>query len=60
MQQMNLFPPLGTPTQPLPEEVQAAACQQLAELLCRVLETAAVERNFPERTSHEQDPTKTP
>ena len=41
MQQMNLFPPLGTPTQPLPEDVLTAARQQLAELIAQVLKTAS-------------------
>lgn len=60
MQQMTLFPPLGTPTQPLPEDVETAACQQLAELLTKILESAAANRTNSEGTSHEQDSAKTP
>jgi hypothetical protein len=43
MQQLSLFPPPGALTQPLPNEVQMQARQQLAELLAAVLETAAEE-----------------
>jgi hypothetical protein len=60
MQQMNLFPPLGTPPQPLPEDVLTAARQQLAELIAQVLETAAAQRTNSEGTGHDQNPTKAP
>ena len=43
MSQMHLFPPPGTPTQPLPPEAQIQVRQLLAELLAAVLATAAAE-----------------
>ena len=38
MSPLSLFPPLGAPEQPLPEDVQSAASQLLAELLTVVIE----------------------
>jgi hypothetical protein len=43
MSQMNLFPPPGALTQPLPLEVQMQVRQLLAELLAAVLAAAAAE-----------------
>jgi hypothetical protein len=38
MSPLTLFPPPGAPEQPLPEDVQSAASQVLAELLTMVIE----------------------
>jgi hypothetical protein len=38
MNQLSLFPPPGALEKPLPEEVQSAASQLLAELLAVVIE----------------------
>jgi len=38
MRPLSLFPPAGAPEQPLPDEVQSAASQLLAELLTVVIE----------------------
>jgi hypothetical protein len=55
MKQLNLFPPPGTLTQPLPDDIRTHARQLLAELLATVLETAA-ESISREGESYEQDP----
>jgi hypothetical protein len=38
MSPLSLFPPLGAPEKPLPEDVQSAASQLLAELLMVAIE----------------------
>jgi hypothetical protein len=40
MSPLSLFPPLGAPEKPLPEDVQSAASQLLAEMLTVVIEDA--------------------
>jgi len=52
MSQMNLFPPPGALTQPLPLEVQMQLQQLLAELLAAVLVAATAE---PTRREGEHD-----
>jgi hypothetical protein len=53
MAQMNLFPPPGAPTQPLPPEVQMQIRQLLAELLVVVLATTPEKPTSREGNNHE-------
>ena len=56
MKQLNLFPPPGALTQPLPDDLRVQARHLLAELLVAVLGTAAEEPIRSDGESHEQDP----
>jgi hypothetical protein len=53
MPQLNLFPPPGAMTQPLPHEVQTQVRQLLAELLAAVLVTTAENPSNREGKNHE-------
>jgi hypothetical protein len=56
MKQLHLFPPPGTPTLPLPDDVRTQARLLLAELLVAALEPAADQPTSREGDSDEPDP----
>ena len=53
MPQMNLFPPPGALTQPLPHEIQMQIRQLLADLLAAVLATTTEKPTNREGNNHE-------
>jgi hypothetical protein len=55
MKQLRLFPPPGTPTLPLPDDVRTQAQRLLAELLAAALEPAADQTTTREGDSDERD-----
>jgi hypothetical protein len=56
MKQLHLFPPQGTPTLPLPDDVRSQARFLLAELIIAALEPVADQPTICEGDRNEPDP----